>query len=68
MRINARLMTSFADREPRCGHKTENNKKDEEHGECRGHMFIRSVLARQLCGLRSADAVVPSHVYMVMYY
>jgi hypothetical protein len=43
MRINARLIWSFADREPGCGHKTENSKEDEEHGECRGHMFITQV-------------------------
>ena len=35
-------MRSFANREPGCGHKTENNTEDEEYGECRGHVFIIS--------------------------
>lgn len=46
MRINARLMGPFANREPRCGHEPENNKEDEEYGEGRRHvMFITSTPA-----------------------
>lgn len=55
MRINERLMGSFANREPRCGHEPENNKEDEEYRECRGHvMFITSTRAH----LRVRFAVV----------
>ena len=59
--MSARLMRSFADREPGCGHETENGKKDEEYGECRGHTFIASVLSRLKDNWRG-DAVVQSHV------
>ena len=40
MRVNARLLRSLANREPGRGHKTENDKENEEYGECGGHTFI----------------------------
>ena len=59
MRINARLMRSFADREPRCSHKTEDNKKDEEYGECGGH-YVYHKCACKLGQLRGE--AFPGHV------
>ena len=66
MRVNARLLRSLANREPGRGHKTENDKEDEEDGECGGHTFIASTQTSSKA--KDHAWTVQNHVLVGIYY